>query len=113
MNLSEVTKEIQSLKVQARRLTEQLQELSAPEISRLPPLQPTLETLWETLQAKSAFQDFVQVHVEQLFTENRRQRALLDAIFEADPGGIAVLVGSSCVSPMPIRPTGISPRTHC
>ena len=30
---------------------------------------------------------------ERLLAENRRQSALLDAIFEADPGGLAVLVG--------------------
>ncbi|HEY3345572.1 MAG TPA: PAS domain S-box protein, partial [Anaerolineaceae bacterium] len=30
---------------------------------------------------------------EQLLTENQRQKSLLDAIFEADPGGLAVVVG--------------------
>jgi PAS domain S-box-containing protein len=35
----------------------------------------------------------IRVELEQLLTENRRQRVLLDAIFEADPSGLAVLVG--------------------
>lgn len=32
---------------------------------------------------------------EQILIENQRQKALLDAIFEADPGGLAVVTGSA------------------
>ena len=102
MDREPVIQKVHTLQALARSLNQNLVDLNEEEFAALAAVLPDLAPFFQKFHSapgntgeliEHSHQTHIETELRRLLGENRRQEALLDAIFAADPGGLAVVAG--------------------
>jgi PAS domain S-box-containing protein len=93
MDQDRFQQDIVALVALLQRIHPQLETLSEPQTAQLASSLPILTSICEKISPRSSLPRQASDEVAHLLHETQRQQALLEAIYEADPGAIAVLTG--------------------